>query len=84
MSRIPGKNKEKITFSCDIGNLKKINEAIEQGLFSSVSETVNKSITFFFENRDKPAPQDQVKVWLISEDGEAYIKNLIRKEMKNK
>ena len=79
MSRIPGKNKEKITISCDIGNLKKINEAIEQGLFSSVSETVNKAITFFFENRDKPQKKDEVKEWLVSEEGEDYIKKIIRK-----
>lgn len=84
MSRIPGDKKEKITFTCDIGNLRRINTAIQNSEFSSVSEAINKSITFFFENRDKTSDIDQVKEWLVSDDGAHYIKDLIRKELRSK
>lgn len=75
MPRIPGNKKEKITFTCDALNLRSINAAISRDEFSSVSEAINKSISFYFENRDKPSGRE----WLISEEGEIYLKDLIRK-----
>ena len=84
MSRIPGEKKEKITFTCDIGNSRRMDMAIQNNEFSSVSEVINKAITYFFENRNSQSPKDEVKQWLVSEDGETFMKGLILKVKSDK
>ena len=77
-----GKHKEKITITIDHSNLTRIDSAIAKGEFSNVSETINKAIAYFFENRDKLLGKEDVKEWLISEEGGIYLKKLIREVQK--
>ena len=84
MPRIPGLKKEKITFTCDNSNSRTIDDAISRNDFSSVLEAINTAIRFYFENRDKPSGQEQFKAWVVSEDGEKYMKDLLRKYKERK
>lgn len=81
MPKIPGRNKEKITFSCEPGNFKRINEGIEKGDFSNVSEAINKALASYFENLNRPSSKDDFKLWLLSKEGEDYMKGIIRQVM---
>lgn len=82
MAVTSGKPKEKITITIGHTNILNINKAIANGEFSSVSEVIDKGVSFFFENRNKQS-EDAQKValieWLESQEGEDRIKNIMRK-----
>lgn len=78
MPRIPGKNKEKISFTCDNSNFKNLNGSVESGEFSSMSEGINKAISFFYANKDSKNQKMEFKEWIVSEEGEKYLKGIIR------
>jgi Arc/MetJ-type ribon-helix-helix transcriptional regulator len=75
MPRIPGKNKEKISFTCDNSNFKNLSDAVSSSEFSSMSEAINKAISFYYENKNKTSV---TKEWMVSEEGKEYIKSVMR------
>lgn len=85
MPRIKGKpNKEKMSFNCDPLNFKKINEDIAAGKFSTITELINTSLSFYFEKRDSNS-KDEVKHYLVSEEGHQFLTDIVRKiDHKNK
>jgi len=79
MPRIKGKpNKEKMSFNCDPLNFKKINEDIAAGKFSTITELINTSLSFYFEKRDLNS-KDEIKQYLISEEGHRFISDIVKK-----
>jgi hypothetical protein len=48
--------------------------------FPNVANLINTALRFYFENRDKKfSSKEDFKSWIVSEEGETYIKNVIRK-----
>jgi hypothetical protein len=47
--------------------------------FPNVANLINTALRFYFENRDKSTPIDQFKIWLVSSEGETYMKDVMRK-----
>jgi hypothetical protein len=77
MPRIKGKpNKEKMSFNCDPVNFKKINDEIEAGKFSTITELINASLSFYFEKRESNS-KDEIKHYLTSEEGRRFISDII-------
>ena len=75
----PGRKlKERITISCDPINIDRINKALDNEEFSSVSSLVNNAISFYFENRGKDQ-NEAFKEFLSSEEGENVILGILQK-----
>lgn len=72
------KLKERITISCDPINIDRINKALDNKEFSSVSSLVNNAISFYFENRGKDQ-NEAFKQFLVSEEGEEIVLKILRK-----
>ena len=70
---------DRITITIDPLNKRDVAESIKNKEFTSVVNLINTALRFYFDNRDKPEKIDEIKVWLVSEEGEDYIKKLIRK-----
>ena len=68
-TRLGRKLKERITISCDPINIDRINKALDNKEFSSVSSLVNNAISFYFENRGKDQ-NEAFREFLSSEEGE--------------
>lgn len=84
MPPIRGKPKEQISYKCPHDLLRKINAAIESGEFSSKNDIITAALRSFFENRNNDVKY-QVIEWLISNEGEDYLINLIQRiQEKNK
>lgn len=79
MGEIRGKPKEQISYKIPSDILSKIDKLLEAKEFNNRSDVITTGMRFYFDNRDKPQQKDEVKEWLVSEEGENYIKNLIRK-----
>lgn len=79
MPKITGPTKEKITFGCDPTNFKKINKIMEEKEFSTVTDLINTALVFYFENRNRTSQKDDFKAWVVSEEGENYLKDVFRK-----
>lgn len=77
MPSIKGKPKEQISYKCPHDLLLKINAAIEKGEYASRNDIITAALRLFLENRDK-TPEQRVKEWLVSEEGNAYLKHLIK------
>ena len=77
MPSIRGKPKKQISYKCPHDLLLKINAAIENGEYASRNDIITAALRIFFENHDKTS-KGEIKEWLISEEGEEYLKNLIR------
>lgn len=60
---------------------KKVDALIESKEFDNKADIISIALRFWFENKDKLTQTDEFKKWLVSEDGEHYIKNLIQKVM---
>lgn len=78
MPSIRGKPKEQMSYKCPHDLLHKINAAIDTGEFASRNDIITAALRLFFENTDKTA-KDNVKKWLMSIEGEEWMKNRIHK-----
>ncbi len=78
MPKIKGQVKEKITFGCDPLPFNKIQKAIENKEFSTVTDLINTALIFYFENRNKTESQ-AIKEFMESSDGEELFKRLFKK-----
>lgn len=79
MPKEPGLNREQITFKCTLATVAKIDSYIGQGELTSRNEVIRRALEFYFENKNKPDYKTQFKEWLLSEEGEAFVKDIIRK-----
>lgn len=70
---------DRVSISFSPMNKRDMQTAIEKKEFTSIVNLVNTAIRFYFENRDKSPDIGPVKEWLVSEEGEQYLKDLIRK-----
>jgi len=79
MPKEKGLNREQITFKCTKETILKIDSYIGQGEYTSRNEVIRDALLYFFENRNRPDYKDQFKEWLLSEEGEDFIKEILRK-----
>jgi metal-responsive CopG/Arc/MetJ family transcriptional regulator len=77
MPSIRGKPKEQISYKCPHDLFLKINTAIENGEFASRNDIITAALRTFFENRNYDV-KHQITEWLNSDEGEEYLKNVIR------
>ena len=70
---------DRISFTFTPINLRDVQKSMESKEFPTVANLLNTAIRFYFENRERSSSKDQVKEWLLSEEGEEYITGLIRK-----
>ena len=83
MPKISGKTKDRITFSCDPLPYKKIQQAIEKGEFSTITDLINSALIFYFENRKiEFDPKGELKQLLQSPEGEESVIKLLEKVSK--
>lgn len=52
---------------------------MEEKEFSTVTDLINTALAFYFENRNKTNTKDEFKLWILSKEGEDYIKGIMRK-----
>ena len=72
--------KERITFSCDPLPYKKIQQSIEKGEFSTITDLINSALIFYFENQKIVFdPKEDIKQFLQSPEGEEYVTELLEK-----
>jgi len=55
---------------------KKMNQLIESGEFDTRADVITTAIRFYFDNRSKNL-QDELKVFLLSEDGRKFLSDII-------
>lgn len=79
MPRITGPTKEKLTIGITPKNMKNIAIVMANNEYSTITDMVNDALTFWFENRNKPSQKDEFKTWLVSSEGENYMKEILRK-----
>jgi hypothetical protein len=78
MPRLKGKpNKEKMSFNCNPGNFKRINEDIAVGRFSTITEIINSALSFYFEKRDLNSNED-IKQFLQSPEGSEFVMKIFQ------
>ena len=81
--RISGKTKKRITFSCDPLPYKKIQQAIEKGDFSTITDLINSALIFYFEHRKLEFdPKEELEQFLQSPEGEELAIKLLEKVSK--
>jgi Arc/MetJ-type ribon-helix-helix transcriptional regulator len=80
---IARKPKEKITITIGHINIMNINNAIDNGEFSSVSEAIDKGMSFYFDNRNKPSKDGEFQDYLKSPDGQAILNSAIKERVKD-
>jgi|GEM_PF-1056967 Arc/MetJ-type ribon-helix-helix transcriptional regulator len=78
MPSIRGKPKEQISYKCPHDLLRKIDAAIESGEFSSKNDIITAALRSFFERQNNDAKY-QVVEWLISDEGQDYMINLMKR-----
>lgn len=83
MPSIRGKPKEQISYKCPHDLLQKINTAIEDGEYASRNDIITAALRTFFENHNNGLKY-QIVEWLISDEGEEYMKNLIKRIQEKK
>ena len=71
--------RDQITIKCTASTIKKIDSYIGTDEMTTRNEVVRKALDYFFENWNKPSPKEQFKEWLLSSEGEEFVKDLIRK-----
>jgi Arc/MetJ-type ribon-helix-helix transcriptional regulator len=64
--------------------LKKMGDLIESEEYLNKSDIIIDALEFFFNSRNKPSQKEEFKAWLVSVEGETYMKNLIRKVKEKK
>ncbi len=80
MPSIRGKPKEQISYKCPHDLLLKINTAIENGEYASRNDIITAALRTFFEDRNNGLKRRIIE-WMLSDEGEEYMKNLIRKNL---
>ena len=60
-------------------NLRDMNISIKNKEFKTIADLVNTALRYYFENRNESSSKEEFKAWITSDDGEKYIKTLIRK-----
>jgi Arc/MetJ-type ribon-helix-helix transcriptional regulator len=78
MALIRGKPKVQISYKCPHDLLQKINTAIDDGEYASRNDIITAALRLFFDDRNKIS-KDQIKEWLMSEEGEEWMRGQIRK-----
>jgi len=81
MPAIRGKPKEQISYKCPHDLFQKINTLIDQGKYASRNDLITEALHLFFENQNR-VPHDAIKDWLMSDEGEKWMKDLIRAVLK--
>lgn len=69
---------ERLSFTFTPINRRDAEIAMHKKEFPNVANLINTALRFYFENRDKSFGKEEVKNWLVSEEGTEYLKNLIR------
>jgi Arc/MetJ-type ribon-helix-helix transcriptional regulator len=77
MPAIRGKPKEQISYKCPHDLFQKINTLIDQGKYASRNDIMTEALRMFFENQNRLAHQ-AVRDWFLSDEGEKWMKDLIR------
>ncbi len=68
---------------CDPLPYKKIQQAIEKGEFSTITDLINSALVFYFENRKSEFdPKEELKQLLQSPEGEELVIKLLEKVSK--
>lgn len=70
--------RDQVTFKCTTATIKKIDSYIGIGEMTNRNEVIRNALDFFFENYGKDHT-GKVKEWMMSAEGEAFIKDLMRK-----
>ena len=78
MPRKQGKPQEQISYHCPPEILKKIEESVKEGGYSSRSDFITVAIRFYFENKDGGVDAS-VKKYLTSEEGKQFVRDLLQK-----
>lgn len=79
MPRERGINREQITFKCTKETIAKIDSYIGKEEYTSRNEVIRDALQFFFEHKNQPGYKEQFKEWLLSEEGETFVKDIIRR-----
>jgi hypothetical protein len=45
--------------------------------FPNIANLMNTALRFYFENRNKPSQIEDIKKWLVSEEGRSYIAQIL-------
>jgi len=80
MPSIRGKPKVQISYKCPHDLLVKINTAIENGEYASRNDIITAALRIFFEDHNDGLKYRIIE-WLDSDEGEEYMKCLIRKTL---
>jgi len=83
MPVIRGKPKEQISYKCLHDLLAKMDLAIRSGEHSSRNDIIIAALRLFFENKNE-VPENKVKEWLISPEGEEWMYKIIKKNLEKK
>jgi len=78
MPRKQGKPQEQISYHCPPEILKKIEDSVKEGSYSSRSDFITVAIRFYFENKDSNVDAS-VRKYLTSEEGKQFIKDILPK-----
>jgi Arc/MetJ-type ribon-helix-helix transcriptional regulator len=78
MPRKHGKPQEQISYHCPPEILKRIEDSVKEGGYSSRSDFITVAIRFYFENKDAGI-DSSVRKYLASEEGKQFIKDLLQK-----
>ncbi len=78
---LPDKIPSRISISFSPLNILDMNKCIQEKEFKTVEDLVNTAIRFYFENKNRPSSKDDFKAWLLSKEGENYMKGIIRQVM---
>lgn len=76
--KVADKIPERFAFTFTPINRSHVQKAMDAKEFSGVSNLINTALTFYFENNGKTA---LTKEWMLSQEGEKFIKDLMRKAM---
>lgn len=74
---------DRISFTFTPINLRDVQKSMDSKEFPTVANLMNTALRFYFENRDKTSSKDDFKAWLVSEDGEQFMKGVIVKAREN-
>lgn len=78
MAKEPGLNRDQITFKCTAATIAKIDSYIGKGELTNRNEVIRHALQFFFEHENQPSQKELFKEWIKSEEGELFLKNLLR------
>lgn len=74
---------DRMAFTFTPINRNSVQKSMDSKEFLSVSSLINTAISFYYENRGKSSKED-FKAWIVSEDGEQFIKGIVLKIQEEK